>query len=105
MSENLVIIEGFLGQDPELKYTPEGTPVCNMSVATNQYWKEGDDQKESTTWHAVETWRKLAENCANHLKKGSRIYLRGQLVNKKWEPAEGVTAIKTVVRAKKVTFL
>lgn len=107
MSENLAIVEGNLGDDPELRYTPDGTPVCNLNVAVNKQWKDKNsgEKRKSTTWISVEVWNKLAESCAEYLKKGGRVYVRGELVNHKWEPVEGKTAIKTVVRAQKVTFL
>lgn len=105
--ENFVVLIGRLGADPELKYTPGGTPVAKLSVATSEGWKDREtgEAKERTEWHQVETWNRLAETCAEHLKKGSLVYVRGELRKTSWEPAPGVKSYNVIVKAKKVKFL
>jgi single-strand DNA-binding protein len=107
MSENLAIIEGYLGRDPKLTFTPDGTPVCKMSVGTTEEWtdKESGEKKSKTTWHTVEVWRNRAKACTDHLKEGSRVYVRGKMTNTVWEPVEGKKAKKTVITAQTVSFL
>jgi len=92
MFHRLTII-GFVGQDPQMRYTPDGTPVANFSVATRQIvskervaecpqgWKESLNGKnwELTTWFRVTTWRKLAEACNTYLSKGSQVFVEGEL--------------------------
>lgn len=105
--ENLAIIVGRLGADPELKYTPEGTPVAQFSVATSDKWpdKQSGEIKERVEWHQVEAWNKQGKACADHLKKGSVVYVRGEMRTESWEKKEGGKAYKTVIRARKVKFL
>ena len=75
-----VIIVGNLGQDPELRYTPQGTPVANFSVATNERWTDQQSQQqERTTWFRVTAWRRLAETCAQYLTKGRQVLVEGRL--------------------------
>ena len=77
---------GRLGQDPELKYTQQGTAVVSFSFATSSSWKDNDGNlKEKTEWHNIEAWKGLAEVCSNYLKKGSKAYLEGRLSTDSWE--------------------
>src|SRR5439155_26258196 len=79
-SVNKVILIGNLGADPELKYTPTNTPVCNLSVATNEVFKDKTGQRqERTEWHRVTVWRDQAENCSKYLAKGRSVYIEGRL--------------------------
>jgi single-strand DNA-binding protein len=83
---NKVMLIGRLGQDPELKYTQNGTAVVSFSLATNARWKDQNDEwKDKTEWHNIKAWRGLAETCSNYLKKGSKIYLEGRLEYSDWE--------------------
>jgi len=85
-SVNKVILIGNLGQDPELKYTPSGVPVCSFSLATTEKWSDKDGNKvEKTEWHKIKVWRKQAEIAAEYLKKGSPIYVEGRLETRSWE--------------------
>ena len=88
MSVNKVIIIGWLGQDPELRRTSDGTPVCNLSVATSETWKDqkGNEQKR-TEWHRIVFWRRLAEIAGLYLKKGSQIYVEGKIQSREYEDA------------------
>ena len=89
-SVNKVILVGNLGADPELRYTPNGTPVANFSVATHETWTNKEGKKEeSTEWHRVVTWGKLAEISGEYLKKGSQVYIEGRIRTRTWEDKEG----------------
>jgi single-strand DNA-binding protein len=83
---NKVMLIGRLGQDPELKYTQSGVAVAKFSLATNQQWKDQDgNTQDRTEWHNIVAWRRLAEICAEYLKKGSKVYLEGNLNTSSWE--------------------
>jgi single-strand DNA-binding protein len=83
---NKVLLIGRLGQDPELKYTQSGIAVTKFSLATSQQWKDQDgNTQDKTEWHNVVAWRRLAEICAEYLKKGSKVYLEGGLSTSSWE--------------------
>jgi len=89
-SINKVQLLGNLTRDPELKYTPQGTAVCTFSIATNRQWKtESGDTKDEAEFHRIVAWDKLAEICANLLKKGSRALVEGRIQTRKWEDKEG----------------
>jgi single-strand DNA-binding protein len=86
MSVNKVILIGWLGQDPELRHTADGTPVCNLSIATSETWKDqkGNEQKR-TEWHRVVFWRRLAEIVSQYLKKGSQVYIEGKIQSREYD--------------------
>ena len=86
MSVNKVILIGWLGQDPEIRYTTDGTPVCNISIATSESWKDqkGVEQKR-TEWHRVVFWRRLAEIAGKYLQKGSQVYIEGKIQSREYE--------------------
>ncbi len=87
---NKVILIGHLGKDPELRYTPNGTAVCNFSLATTEKYKADDGNwVDKTEWHNIVAWRKLAETCSNYLKKGSKVYLEGKLTTETYEKDGG----------------
>ena len=103
---NKVILVGNLGQDPEVKYTAGGAAVTTLSLATSDSWKDketGTDQ-ERTEWHRVVLWRRLAEIAGEYLKKGSKIYIEGQLQTRKWEQ-DGQTRYTTEIVARDMQFL
>jgi len=106
MSVNKVIIVGRLGQDPELKYTPSGSAVCNFSVATSETWADKSGQKqERTEWHRVVVWGKLGELCNQYLAKGRQAYVEGSLRTRSWEDKSGQKKFTTEIMASSVQFL
>lgn len=88
---NKVIILGRLGKDPEVRFMPNGGAVANLAVATSEKWKDKQtgEQKEKTEWHRVVMFGKLAEIAGEYLKKGSNVYLEGQLQTRKWQNQQG----------------
>ena len=106
MSVNKVILVGRLGQEPELRYTASGVAVCNLSLATNEYWMDKSGQKqERTEWHRVVVWSKLAEHCNQYLSKGRQVYVEGQLQTRSWEDANNNKRYTTEINARTVDFL
>ena len=103
---NKVIIVGNLGQDPEIRYMPDGTAVANFSVATSDEWKDKQtgEKKERTEWHRIVVWRQLAEVCGKYLTKGRQVYVEGKLQTRSWEK-DGVTRYTTEIIASTVQFL
>ena len=103
---NKVILVGNLGQDPEVKFTAGGAAVTTLSIATSDSWKDKDSgmDKERTEWHRVVLWRRLAEIAGEYLKKGSKVYIEGQLQTRKWEQ-EGQTRYTTEIVARDLQFL
>jgi single-strand DNA-binding protein len=105
-SVNKVILIGNLGSEPELKYTPSNRPVCNLSVATNEVWKDKNGQKqEKTEWHRVIVWGEQGENAAKYLAKGRMVYVEGKLQTRTWDDKEGKKRYTTEIVADRVVFL
>ena len=103
---NKVILIGNLGQDPELRYTGNGTAVCNLRIATNESYKDQEGQLvEKTEWHSVVAWSRLAEICGEYLKKGSRVYFEGSLQTRSWEDRDGNTRYTTEIKAREMMML
>ena len=106
MSVNKVILVGNLGQEPELRYTSSGTAVCNLSVATSEYWTDKSGQRqEKTEWHRVVVWDKQAEHCNQYLAKGRQVYVEGTLQTRSWEDANKNKRYTTEINARAVKFL
>jgi single-strand DNA-binding protein len=85
-SVNKVILIGNLGKDPEVKYTPQGTPVAKITLATNERFKDKDGQwQDRTEWHNVVLWQRLAEIAGEYLKKGGKVYIEGRLQTRSWD--------------------
>lgn len=86
-SVNKVILVGNAGKDPELRYTPEGSAICNLSIATTSSWKDkaSGEKKEETEWHRLVSYGKLAEIMGEFIKKGKSIYVEGRLKTRKWQ--------------------
>lgn len=103
---NKCMVIGQLGQDVEIRYTQGGDAVANFSVATSEKWKGKDGQmQESTEWHRVTVWGKLAELCGQYLTKGSRVYVEGPLKTRKWQDQNGNDRYSTEINAKEIKFL
>ncbi|RDB42266.1 single-stranded DNA-binding protein [Halomonas sp. DQ26W] len=88
---NKVILIGNLGQDPEVRFMPSGSPVANLRVATTDTWtdRQSGQKQERTEWHSVVLFNRLAEIAQQFLKKGSRVYLEGRLQTRKWQGQDG----------------
>ncbi len=103
---NKVILIGRLGQDPDLRYTPNGQPVATLNLATNEVWRDRDgNNQERTEWHRVILWGKQAENAGEYLRKGSRIYIEGRLQTRQWEDKDGIKRYTTEVVGLHMQFL
>lgn len=103
---NKVIIVGNLGRDPEIRYTPTGSAVANVSVATSDGWKDKDgNQQERTEWHRVVFFNRLAEIAGEYLKKGSKIYLEGRLQTRKWQDNNGQERYTTEIIGNEMQML
>ena len=96
---NRVTILGNLGNDPEVKYTASGSAITNLTVATSESWndKATGEKKENTEWHRVVLFGKLAEVAGEYLRKGSQVYIEGQLRTRKWTDNAGVEKYTTEV--------
>jgi single-strand DNA-binding protein len=107
-SVNKVILVGNLGRDPETRYLPSGEAVTNISVATTESWKDkaSGEKKEATEWHRVSFFGKLAEIAGEYLKKGSQVYIEGQLRTRKYQDKEtGKDRYSTEIRADRMQML
>ena len=102
---NRVQLIGWLGKDPESKYTPTGKKVAHFSLAISQRWKVRGESKEYTEWVNIEAWGRLGEVCQEYLKKGSLVYLEGRLKTNKYDDKEGDARYFTKVVALGLQFL
>ncbi|WP_371188260.1 single-stranded DNA-binding protein [Thalassotalea maritima] len=104
---NKVIIVGNLGQDPEVRFFPNGGAVCNVTVATSESWKDKQtgEQKELTEWHRIVFNGRLAEIAGEYLKKGSKVYIEGSLRTRKWQNQQGQDQYTTEIRANEMQML
>ena len=108
MSLNRVTVIGHLGQDPQLRFTPLGNPVCTLSVATDESYtdKSTGERKEAVEWHRVIVWGKQGSNCSEMLTKGRQVYVEGRLRTRSYEGKEdGVKRYVTEIIAQRVQFL
>jgi single-strand DNA-binding protein len=106
-SLNKVSIIGNLGNDPEVRYLPNGDAVANISVATTDKWKDKGtgEAKELTEWHRVNFYGKLAEIVGQYLKKGSKVYIEGSLRTRKWTDKDGIDRYTTEIRSDQMIML
>ncbi len=103
---NKVILVGTLGKDPEIRYTQSGTAVTEVSIATNESWKDKNGEKqERTEWHRITFWGKLAEIAGEYLKKGAQVYVEGSLRTEKYTDKQGVEKYVTKVAANEMQML
>lgn len=106
-SVNKVTLIGNLGRDPEVRYTPNGAAVCNVSIATTRNWKDKNsgDKVEETEWHRVVFYDRLAEIAGEYLKKGRSVYVEGRLKTRKWQDKDGKDVYTTEVIADNMQLL
>jgi single-strand DNA-binding protein len=106
-SVNKVILVGNVGKDPEVKYSPSGTPVAKFSVATNERFKDRNDQwQDRTEWHNIVAWQRLAEIAGEFVTKGSKIYVEGKLQTSCWEDGQsGERKYRTEIIAREIVLL
>ena len=106
-SVNKVILVGNLGRDPEVRYTPEGSAICNVSIATTSNWKDkaSGERREETEWHRVVFYNRLAEIAGEYLRKGRPVYVEGRLKTRKWQNKEGVDQYTTEIVADQMQML
>jgi single-strand DNA-binding protein len=104
---NKAILIGNLGGDPEIRYLPAGGAVANMTIATSESWtdKETNEKKESTEWHRLVIYGRLAEVAGEYLRKGSKIYIEGKLKTRKWQDQQGVERYTTEIVVNELQML
>ena len=104
---NKVILIGNLGQDPEVRFTPSGTAVANLNLATTDTWmdRQSGQRQERTEWHRVVMFNKLAEISQQYLKKGSKLYIEGRLQTRKWQDQNGQDRYSTEIVANDMQML
>ena len=106
-SVNKVILIGNLGRDPEVRYTPNGNAICNVTIATSRNWKDktSGEKMEETEWHRVVFYDRLAEIAGEYLKKGRPVYVEGRLKTRKWQDKDGVEKYTTEIIAAEMQLL
>jgi single-strand DNA-binding protein len=106
-SINKVILIGNLGRDPEVRYTPNGAAICNVTIATSRNWKDKNsgERMEETEWHRVVFYDRLAEIAGEYLKKGRPVYVEGRLKTRKWQDKDGVEKYTTEIIADQMQML
>jgi single-strand DNA-binding protein len=104
---NKVILVGNLGRDPEVRYSPNGQAVANVTLATSESWKDKNtgDKQERTEWHRVVFFGKLAEIAGEYLKKGMQVYVEGRLQTRKWQDKDGADRYTTEIVANEMQML
>tara|TARA_Y100000588_G_C13517850_1_gene612258 strand:- start:25 stop:474 length:450 start_codon:yes stop_codon:yes gene_type:complete len=105
-SVNKVILVGNLGQDPESRFTPQGTAVTNLSIATNETWKDQNGEtQDRTEWHRVVVYGRMAETAVEYMRKGQMVYVEGRLNTREWEDQNQVKRKTTEIRCDNFTML
>jgi len=106
-SVNKVILVGNVGQDPEVKYTPSGVPVARVSLATNERFKDANDQwQDRTEWHSIVAWQRLAEIVGEYVRKGMKLYIEGKLQTTSWQDRQsGEKKYRTEIVARDLVLL
>lgn len=106
MSFNRITLVGNLGRDPELRYTPQGTPVCHFSMATNERRKDrSGEMQDQTTWFRVTLWGRQAETASQYLQKGKSVYIEGRLRVEEWTDRDGKPRYTLEVTATDMQFI
>ena len=106
-SVNKVILIGNLGRDPEVRYAPSGSAICNVTLATSRQWKDktSGEKQEETEWHRVVFYDRLAEIAGEYLKKGKQVYIEGRLKTRKYTDKDGVEKYTTEIVADQMQLL
>ncbi len=106
-SVNKVILIGNLGKDPEIRYMPSGSAICNVTIATSRVSKDktSGEKQEQTEWHRVVMFDRLAEIAGEYLKKGKSVYIEGRLQTRKWTDKDGIEKYTTEIVAQEMTML
>lgn len=107
-SVNKVILVGNLGRDPEVRYSPDGAAICNVSIATTSVWKDRNsgERREETEWHRVVFYNRLAEIAGEYLKRGRSVYVEGRLKTRKWQDKDtGADRYSTEIVADQMQML
>jgi single-strand DNA-binding protein len=106
-SVNKVILIGNLGRDPEVRYAPSGSAICNVTIATSRQWKNKDsgERQEETEWHRVVFFDRMAEVAGEYLKKGKSVYVEGRLKTRKWTDKDGIEKYTTEIMADRMEML
>lgn len=105
-SLNKVMLIGNLGRDPEIRYTPDGSPVANFSIATTDYWTDkSGTRQERTEWHNIVAWTRLADLSKRFLSKGRQVYVEGRLRTREWTDRDGNKRRTTEVIASQMVLL
>ena len=104
---NKVILIGNVGKDPEVRFTPNGNAICNLSVATTRTWKDktSGEKQEEVEWHRVVMYDRLAEIAGEFIKKGKPVYIEGRLKTRKWQAKEGHDVYTTEIIAHEMQML
>jgi single-strand DNA-binding protein len=101
---NSILIEGNLARDPTYKETAKGTPICTFSIASNRFYKSGDDTEKEVSFFDIETWSKLAGQCYNLGRKGRGVRVVGRLKQERWNDGDGKARSKVTIVAEHVEF-
>jgi single-strand DNA-binding protein len=106
-SVNKVILIGNLGRDPEVRYLPSGSAICNIAIATSRQWKDktSGERQEETEWHRVTFFDRMAEIAGEYLKKGRSVYVEGRLKTRKYTDKDGVEKYATDIIATEMQLL
>ena len=105
-SLNKVMLIGNLGKDPEIRYTPEGTPVANFSLATSENWTDkSGSRQEHTEWHNIVAWNRLADLSKKYLSKGRQVYIEGRIRSRDWNDRDGNKRRTTEIIATQMVLL
>jgi len=104
---NKVILIGNIGKDPEVRYSPNGAAIANISVATSEEWKDKNtgEKVSKTEWHRIVMFKRLAEIAGEYLKKGSKVYIEGKLQTRKWQDKDGNDKYTTEIVANELQML
>lgn len=104
---NKVILVGNIGQDPEIRYMPNGNPVANLTLATSETWKDkqSGEAREQTEWHKIVLFNRLAEIAGEYVKKGSKVYMEGSIKTRKWQDQQGQDRYTTEIVGSEMQML